>query len=96
MFTTWIRPIFYLLVILAVSCLAGMYYWEYLYRTATTEGRNELREGWSYIVIYSWPIFATLALLIAWKWRQLTKVELGYGSAVIVALVVFFSWVTWS
>jgi len=92
----WIRPIFYLLLILAISCLAGMYYWEYMYQTSTLQGRNELRAGWAYIFIYSWPVFSVLAFLIAWKWRQLSKLELSYGSTALVALVVFFSWVTWS
>ena len=96
MFSNWSKLAFYVLLILAVSCITGMYYLEYLYQTSASAGRNELREGWAFILTYSWPIFSAYVLIIAWMWEQLSRAEIGIGVAAVMVITAFFIWVAWA
>jgi hypothetical protein len=87
---------FYMLLIIALVILVGMFYWEHLYQTSSSTGRNELREGWSYIFIYGWPVFLALAGFSIWKRKQLAKSEMVMAVIPLAALALFFVLVTWT
>ena len=89
MFTSWLRPTFFLLLTLALACLVGISYWEYLYQTGSGPGRNEFREGWTYILVYSWPVFLALAAITVAKRKQLSRWELSVAMLILVCLTAF-------
>ncbi len=85
-----------MLLIIALVILAGMFYWEYLYQTSSSTGLSELREGWSYIFIYGWPVFLALAGFSIWKRKQLAKSELVMAVIPLATFALFFVLVTWT
>ena len=95
MFSRWLRPVFYLLLILALVSLVGVAYWEYLYQVSSEPGRNELRGGWAYILVISWPVYLALLGIAIAKRKQLTIWEFSVALLTLVSLATFLV-VVWS
>ena len=80
---------FYLLLVLALVSLVGVAYWEYLYQVSSEPGRNELRQGWAYILSISWPVYLALLGIAIAKRKQLTMWEFSVALLILVFLAAF-------
>ena len=80
---------------LALVSLVGVVYWEYLYQVSSEPGRNELRVGWAYILVISWPVYLALLGIVIAKWKQLTMWELSVALLILVLLATFVG-IVWS